>query len=161
MTIHEMHLAPLMRFRAEQLQAKVPAVQYLSGRRNVRSQANAMATNHLEDATYLVTTYRNGRLFLEAIQRLPVSAHRSHTHIAKALEGLMSEQPHLLQWTHKDGNAVDLLPMEDANGQPTREGQHVISWIRACPDTTDFRIREGKLVRWHWACRAGDRSEDV
>lgn len=161
MTIDELRLAPIMRFRAEQLQAKFPSVVYLSGRRGPAAQANAMAGNHLEDETFLVKTYKAGGRFLEAVQRLPASAQQDRYQVAKAIEGLLVSQPGLLSWTHKDGHAVDLVPMEDNDGQPTAEGRQVIAWIQVCEDTKDFRIREGQLVRWHWACRAGDRSEEV
>lgn len=150
-----------MRANAGALQALYPSVVYISGRRNAAAQANAMAGNHLQDPHALAATYKNGAVFLAAIERLPKSAQGKRTHIAQAIEGLLISQPHLLEWKHKDGNAVDLQPMEDAMAQPTALGRLVLTWIRECPETVYFTTREGGLVRWHWETRKSERSENI
>lgn len=151
LTIADMHLAPLMEMRARELELAFPGlITFTSGRRTIHEQAHAMAVNHLQDPTsYLMQQYIHASEFLERLDRM------EHTSIDEATEiiyDVIVARPYLVRSPHLDGNAVDLRPLELSNGEPTIRGSQVIEWIRMCPDTTDFRTREGKLRRWHWAC---------
>jgi len=152
MTIDQLQLAPVMERQARALQTAFPNVVYISGRRDLARQAQAMAANYIQDPQgYLVHNYIHA-----AELQAAVDAQREVTSldgIAHLFYTVMEGDPSLVRSPHLDGDAVDLLPMEDAHGQSTAEGNEVIDWIQACPDTTDFRMREGRLVRWHWACR--------
>lgn len=161
MTIDELNLDPIMRFRAEQLQAKVPTVEYISGRRGPSAQAWAMAGNHLEDSSFLIKTYKQGSIFLEAIRRMSVGQQKNRWEVSNTIHTLLAKQPELLHWSHRDGTAVDLVPMETADGELTPEGKKAEAFIRACEDTVYFTRREGSLRRWHWECQKAQQAEEV
>lgn len=150
LSVDECRLAPVMDKHARALQKEFPElVRYTSGRRTLYEQAHAMAVNHVQDPVrYLTSQYRNGFLFLAAVNEL-----RTVEQIAVKLFDLFTENPTLIDARHAKGNAVDILPLEYSDGTPTIVGERVIEWIKSCPDTIDFRTREGKLRRWHWACR--------
>lgn len=150
LTVDQCRLAPVMDKRARELQAEFPGlVRYTSGLRTLYEQAHAMAVNHLQDPVrYLTSQYKSGYLFLAAVGEL-----RTVEAIAVKLHDMIQEDPTLIDARHAKGNAVDILPLEYSDGTPTIVGVQVIAWIKACPDTIDFRTREGKLRRWHWACR--------
>jgi hypothetical protein len=112
-----------------------------------------MAVNHLHDPQrYLVSQYTNGRRFVVALENAPKT--NSIEGVTNVFYDLMIREPELIQSKHFTGDAVDMEPMEDANDTPTTQGNKVIAWINACPDTEDFRTREGSLPRWHWSCGA-------
>lgn len=153
-TIDELELDPIMRSRAEELLARCPWVVYTSGRRDVEQQARAMAQNHIADPqTYLMSTYRNGKVFLASIVEMAPVDQRSVDKVAGAIRTVFDEQPDALVWKHRDGTCVDIQPLEDAFGEPTEKGRAVVSYIQNCPDTVQFIRREGGLRRWHWECR--------
>jgi hypothetical protein len=151
LTIAECHLAPVMELRARELELAFPGlITFTSGRRTLHEQAQAMAVNHVQDPqSYLVRQYIHASDFLHALSGLD---HYSVDEITEAIYAILVARPFLVSSPHLDGNAVDLRPMELPTGQPTIHGGEVIEWIRARPETTDFRTREGKLRRWHWAC---------
>ncbi len=147
-------LAPLMERCARELETSFPdAIHWTSGRRTMYAQARAMAVNHLHDpARYLVSQYREGHRFLNALETTMHS--NSVEGVTNVFYELIIKNPDIIHSTHYTGNAVDLQPIEDSNGIPTEIGHRVITWINECPDTDDFRTREGTLPRWHWSCRA-------
>lgn len=148
LSFEELRLAPIMEKRARELAAQFPGlIRYTSGRRTMHDQARVMVMNHLQDKTYLARTYKNGILFQNV-----VSKRLSAEDMIEALYDLFTSDPSVIDARHAHGNAVDLRPLEYENGEPTAIGAQVIDWIKACPDTVDFRTREGRLRRWHWAC---------
>lgn len=154
MTIAQMRLAPLMEMRARELELAFPGlIIWTSGRRTVYDQARAMAVNHLHDPlTYMKTTYLRGGEFIHALEMAPLAT--SVDGVTNIFYELMIRNPGIVHTSHYDGNAVDLKPMEDTDSDPTFDGRKVILWIKTCPDTFDFRTREGNLPRWHWAVNA-------
>lgn len=154
LVLAHMHLAPLMEQRARELELAFPGmIVWTSGRRTVYDQAKAMAVNHLDDPLrYMKKTYVQGARFIEALEMAPVTG--SVQGVTNIFYELMIRNPEIVHSPHYDGRAVDLKPMEDTDGDPTPDGQKVILWIKTCPDTDDFRTREGTLPRWHWACYA-------
>ena len=154
-----MHLAPVMEMRARELELAFPGlITFTSGRRTVHEQAHAMAVNHkLDPYGYLMRQYIHASEFLDVLEQLP-SSRRTVDEITEVIYDILVARPYLVRSPHLDGNAVDLRPMEDASGAPTNQGVLVRKWIKDCPDTTDFRTREGALIRWHWSCA---KSEEV
>jgi len=157
-TLDELDLDPIMRQRAEELLAACPWVIYTSGRRDLNAQARAMAQNHVADPqSYLMKTYRNGKLFLASIVEMAPVDQRSVIKVAGAIKRVFEENPTALVWKHRYGTCVDIQPLEDAFGELTVKGRAVVSFIQSCPDTVVFLRREGGLRRWHWECRKADR----
>ena len=152
-TIDELDLDPVMKYWAEELQRTFPDVVFTSGRRNLEQQARAMAVNHIEaPESFLTRTYTHGKVFLAAVVDLPTEQQKRLDSVAGAIQSVLQENPDLLVWAHRDGTCVDLLPMLNAEKQPTKRGRQVIKWIRACPATVTFLEKEGGLDRWHWGC---------
>lgn len=157
LTIAELRLAPIMELRARELALAFPGVEYVSGLRTPFEQARAMAVNHcLDPKKYLVSQYHRAAEFLDALRLNPDAD--TVDEVTEVFYRLLIQQPELIRTPHLTGHAVDPRRMEEKDGNPTPIGQQVIDWIRACPDTIDFRTREGNLRRWHWACRAREES---
>ena len=154
LTIEQMRLAPIMEMRARELDLAFPGlITFTSGRRTVFDQAQAMAVNHLHDPlSYLKRTYVHASELLTALEM--AASISSVSEVTQVFYEAMIRNPLLVQSPHLEGNAADLHPMEDSDGDPTPDGQQVILWIKTCPDTVEFLTREGNLPRWHWACRA-------
>lgn len=158
MTVEQLKLAPLMKQRAQELQAYCSNVKFISGRRDVQSQAEAMAKNIITNRQYLHQTYRNAAELQTALDMNPQAT--TVDEIADVLHDVM------VRWTeaekdklsdHFAGNAVDIQAMEirrDGKWHLTEEGRAVADWIYKCPDTKLFLTREAGQVRWHWSCRA-------
>ncbi len=151
LTIQELQLAPVMEMRARELELAFPGeITFTSGRRTVHEQAHAMAVNHLQDPkSYLMRQYVHAA---ELLMSLVSPVDLSVDEITERLYDVMIDRPYLVRSPHLDGNAVDIRPLEDTDGHTTEDGLKVHAWIKACPDTTDFRTREGGLHRTHWAC---------
>jgi hypothetical protein len=151
LTIAECRLAPVMERRARELDLAFPGqVTFVSGRRSVHEQAAAMAANHLLDpVSYLVRTYFHAAEFLHDLTQHPDAD--TLEEVTEVFYARLLANPELVQSPHLTGDAVDLRRMEQFDGTPTGPGQAVIAWIEVCPDTVDFRTREGTLRKWHWA----------
>ena len=154
LTIAELQLAPIMELRARELQLAFPGlVEYVSGRRTMHEQAHAMAVNHLlAPRSYMMNQYHRAADFLDALRQQPDAD--TVDEITEVFYQLMVQHPELIKSPHLAGSAVDPRRLEDDKGNPTPVGSEVINWIRACPDTIDFRTRESGIRRWHWACRS-------
>lgn len=144
-------LAPRMLARATELQTAYPTVVYLSGRRDLQSQAHAMACNVVTNRQFIQSTYLHA-----AVLQTIVDVHPEAKTVPQ-LEQLFVDAMQALPTvdlmkisSHLTGYAVDLLPMEDSDGNMTPIGQAVYQWIHDCLDTQTFLVREAGLVRWHW-----------
>jgi len=159
MTMESLQLSPTMALRAGQLLVAYPSVVYLSGRRDVAAQAHAMACQVVTDRHWIGKTYLHAALLQTAVDYHPecrtveqITALLRETMVGMSSLELASVSDHLA------GNAVDLVPLEDASGQFTTTGQAVYQWIHDCPDTKTFLMREGGKVIWHWAVKASDHA---
>lgn len=151
MDIEKLDLAPQAAQACRELQAAFPEVVFVSGRRRYWQQADAMARNHLLDGTYLVRTYRHGATLAAWIrEECPPAWQAQASALAGLLLGAMLADRTLVQSAHLTGWAVDLQPMEDAEGIRTARGAAVVDWIRRDPRTARLLLREGGLRRWHW-----------
>lgn len=146
-------LAPLMQRCALELLAIEPSVVYISGRRDLKGQAHAMAVNVVTNRIWIAQTYTHA-----AALQTAVDLHPQATTVAELerllLQTLATLNPYELDAVsdHFRGNAVDLHAMEEGDVL-TECGKRVADWIRQCPDTKWFTMREGGKVRWHWAVR--------
>lgn len=154
LSIAQLCLAPVMERRARELELAFPGqIQYVSGLRTPFEQARAMAANHLlEPRSFLVNQYIHASEFLEALRLNPDAD--TVDEVTEVFHTLLLQNPDLVKSPHLTGHAVDPRRMEERDGTPTPIGRQVVDWIRACPDTIDFRMRESGLRRWHWACAA-------
>jgi hypothetical protein len=150
LTIAELDLAPVMERRARELELAFPGqVTFVSGRRTLHEQAAAMAANHLLDpGGYLVRNYFHAAELLYDLTQHPDAD--TIEEVTEVFFQRLTANPDLVKSPHLTGDAVDLRRMEQSDGTPTVPGQAVIAWIQVCPDTVDFRMREGTLRRWHW-----------
>lgn len=160
MSIDALNLAPVMEQRARELQTLFPEVAYLSGRRGRADQAHAMAANIVAtgDRRWVAKTYKNPAELQTRLDYRPEAKTLNQIE-AVLYEGLLSmtEDEFAKLSDHAGGHAVDLAPLEDETGMPTKQGCAVIQWIERCPDTKWFTTREGKAKRWHWACHPSAR----
>lgn len=154
MTIDQLNLAPLMKQRASELQTAHPSVQFLSGRRDIQSQAHAMATQVVDDRDWIVHTYKHATLLQTAVDFYegPWTIDGLSEKLAQTMYGMSADELSRIS-DHLQGNAVDLVPMEEG-GVMTGEGSQVTAFILNCPDTKQFLMREGGKVIWHWSCHA-------
>jgi hypothetical protein len=148
LTIAELGLSEPALTGATLLLAAHPAIVFTSGRRDVTSQARAMASNVVSRRQWIAQTYR----------RTPESAALQHwinsnpaavtqAAIAIGLAGVMAD------WTdaqkgrlskHFSGEAFDLQPMAEG---PAADA--VKAAIHALPGAPLFLEHEGGLLRWH------------
>ena len=155
MTIEALQLSPTMANRAGQLLYAYPSVVYLSGRRDVAAQAHAMACEVVTDRAWIGKTYIHAALLQTAVDVHPeCQTVEQLTNLLRDTMVGMSSLELASVSDHLAGNAVDLVPMEDASGQMTPTGHLVYTWIHDCPDTKTFLMREGEKVIWHWSVKA-------
>lgn len=154
MTIDQLHCAPVMEREASALQQAHPTVQFLSGRRDIPAQAHAMACQVVTNKQWIHKTYLHAAALQTAIDfytgTWTVDAIADA--LADVMYGMSTVELDAIS-DHFDGHAVDILPMEFADGLLTPEGQAVVAWIHDCPSTKKLLTREGGKIIWHWACK--------
>lgn len=146
------NLAPVMARRAQELLAAEPSVVYVSGRRNIQAQAHAMACNVVTNRHWIAQTYKHAAALQTALDQHPeaTTVAQIEALLARTMASLNPDELDAIS-DHFRGNAVDLEPME-VHAVLTEAGSRVAKWIRECPDTKWFTMRESGEVRWHWAC---------
>lgn len=149
LSIAQMKLSRIAREGAEQLQAACPWVVFTSGRRDLESQAHAMAVNTLQNRHWIGQTYLAAHRLQEWVTENP----DAHT-VEQVSEGLystmlsMSDYELLSVSKHLTGDAWDVRPMVD-HGVPTRYGTLILEAIRGLPGLHKLLTQEGGLVVWH------------
>lgn len=154
MMLDALHLSLTMARCAQALLDVYPSVVYLSGRRDLDAQAHAMACQVATDRRWIGKTYLHAALLQTAVEFHPecTTVEQIQELLRQTMRGMSDEElAHVSD--HLAGNAVDLLPMEDGDGQFTPVGQQVYTWIHNCPETKSFLTREGGKTIWHWSCR--------
>jgi hypothetical protein len=154
MTLEALQLSPTMLRCATDLLEAFPTVVYLSGRRDLDAQAHAMACQVVTDRRWIGKTYLHAALLQTAVDFHPecVTVEQIQELLRQTMRGMSDDElAHVSD--HLAGNAVDIMPMEDADGQFTPTGHAVYTWIHNCLDTKTFLMREGGKVIWHWATR--------
>ncbi|WP_299703278.1 hypothetical protein [uncultured Tateyamaria sp.] len=146
-TITELNLIDPALEGAKQLQKAHPEVMFLSGRRTVSSQSQAMASNVVLNRDWIKETYAlsNQRDALQAwVDNNPDA--KSKNAIAKGLAGVMtpwSDAEKLKISRHLAGLAFDLKPVSGTQGDDIKKT------IKQLPKLRRFLEKEGGLVRWH------------
>jgi len=145
MTIDDLQLEPIAKQGAALLKQKHPKIEFTSGRRTVRQQAHAMASNivKLKDRKWIEKTYLAGAKLQEWIDQHPEAS--TIDQITAGLEQTMNAlpEPELLKVSrHLTGRAFDIRPI-------TKNAAAIKSDIRALPGLHKFLDREGGHVRWH------------
>ncbi len=144
--IEALDLAEPAKAGAAELKTKHPTIKFTSGRRSVHDQARAMASNVVQNRTWIEETYAAPAERAE-LQKW-VDDHPEATtqdQIAVGLESVMSgwsdEQKGRLS-KHFSGEAFDVQPV-------AQDADSIKSDIKALPGLTKFLEQEGGLVRWH------------
>jgi len=145
MTIDELQLEPIAKLAADLLKQQHPKLEFTSGRRTVRQQAHAMASNivALKDRKWIGKTYLAGAKLQTWIDQHPEAT--TIDQITDGLEQTMNAMPEteLLKISrHLTGRAFDVRPV-------TKNAVAIKSDIRALPGLHKFLDREGGHVRWH------------
>jgi len=145
MTIDELELEPAAREAAELLREKHPHLEFTSGRRTIRQQAHAMASNivSLHDRQWIGKTYFAGAKLQQWVDAHPQA--KTVDQLTAGLEATMNamtEAEVLKISKHLTGNAFDIRPvMEDSD--------EIVADIEALPGLVKFLKKEGGHVRWH------------
>ena len=145
MTIEELQLEPIAEQAATLLKQKHPKIEFTSGRRTVRQQAHAMASNIvvLKDRKWIGETYLAGAKLQKWIDHHPEAS--TIDQITDGLEKTMNAMPEaeLLKISrHLTGRAFDIRPVTENAAAIERD-------VRALPGLHKFLDREGGHVRWH------------
>lgn len=149
LSIAQMKLSRIAREGAEQLQAACPWVVFTSGRRDLESQARAMAVNTLQNRQWIGQTYLAAHRLQEWVSENPDART-----IEQVSDGLyttmlaMSDRELLLVSKHLTGDAFDVRPMMQ-QGLPTRYGSLILDAIRSLPGFQKLLTIEGGLDVWH------------
>jgi hypothetical protein len=149
LSIAQMKLSRIARLGAERLQEKCPWVVFTSGRRDLESQARAMAINTAKNREWIGQTYL-------AAHRLQawVNANPDAQTPEQISEGLymtmlgMSDREVMAISRHLTGDAFDVRPMLDG-GVPTLYGQKILDAIQELAGVQKVLTKEGGLDVWH------------
>jgi hypothetical protein len=145
MTVDELQLEPIAKEAASLLQQKHPKIEFTSGRRTVRQQAHAMASNivALKDRKWIGKTYLAGAQLQKWVDQHPEA--KTIDQLTAGLEQTMTAMPEsdLLKISrHLTGRAFDIRPT-------SKNAASIKKDIRALPGLHKFLDREGGHVRWH------------
>lgn len=149
MTIDDLQLAPVAANAARFLQERHPSIIFTSGRRGLRQQANAMASNIVSSRNrrWIEQTYRASeasKALQEWIDTHPQA--KNLPAIAAGLEATLRALPDDVAGQiskHLSGMAFDIKPVLGSAGEKIK------ATIRSLPDLQKFLEREGGLIRWH------------
>jgi hypothetical protein len=144
--IEALDLGPTAKKAAYQLKKKFPTVVFTSGRRNKEDQARAMASNVVENRTWIKETYIQSAARDACQKWLDGNPDKTTKDditagLKSVLEGLTDAQLRQLS-KHLSGDAFDVQPVEKNAGKIKKA-------IRKLPGCTKFLDQEGGLVRWH------------
>lgn len=149
LTISQMKLSRVAREAAEQLQAACPWVVFTSGRRDLESQARAMAINTLHNRQWIGQTYLAAHRLQQWVTDNPdaQTLERVSDGLYTTLLGMSDKEVSLVS-RHLTGDAFDVRPMLQS-GLPTRYGAKILEAIQSLPGLHKFIAKEGGLDVWH------------
>lgn len=148
-SIAQMKLSRVAREGAERLQAECPWVVFTSGRRDLESQARAMAVNTTRNRLWIGQTYLAATRLQQWVNENPDAQD-----VEQLSEGLyhtllsMPDAEVLRVSRHLTGDAFDVRPMMD-KGLPTHYGDKILESIRGLPGFHKLLLKEGGLDVWH------------
>ena len=143
--IEDLGLLDYVAEAAQMLLNAHPNVQFTSGRRTVKGQADAMAANSVHRRKWIAQTYVP-TAERDALQRWidnnPQAVNQAA--ISAGLESIMNgwtDEQKMLISRHFSGQAFDV--------QPVANGEAIKATIRSLPNLRKFLESEGGLLRWH------------
>lgn len=153
MTIDQLNLSPVALGAAQALVAAHPDVVFTSGRRDLMSQARAMAQSIAEEIaktgkrTWIAETYLPSPVCSECQQWVTENPWATKApELAQGLNSIFVRMP-LSEVSkiskHLSGDAFDVQPVAGPAGDAIK------ATIRTLPGLTKFLEREGGLTRWH------------
>ena len=128
------------------LRAAFPQVVFTSGRRSLRDQVLAMASNVIKDRAFIVRTYKPSPICSGCQQW--IDAHPQATLVEQIAAGLLSvfqaapESEVMAFSKHLTGDAFDIQPVE-------ADADAIKTVMRQLPLLEKFLDHEGSLIRWH------------
>ena len=143
--IASLKLSSKARKAAEALLEKHPEVEFTSGLRDLKGQADAMASNVVKNRNWIKQTYATSRASKacqkwvednpDATTRKDIAEglHETLKALGKAAGGISS---------HLTGNAFDVQP-------DSKNAAEIKKTIRGLPGLRKFLEKEGGLIRWH------------
>jgi hypothetical protein len=142
--IDALDLAPVAKTAAQELKKKHPEISFTSGRRNITTQAHAMATNVIDsDRKWIEKTYLAAAKLQKWVDDHPDA--KTVAAVAAGLEETMnamtSDEVGKIS-KHLTGEAFDVQPQE-------KDADVIKKDILGLTGLTKFLEKEGGLVRWH------------
>jgi hypothetical protein len=144
--IEALDLAETARTAAYALKKAHPSIKFTSGRRTTQEQAQAMASNIVENRKWIEQTYANTPLRTKCQQWVDKNPNKKTQ--AEIAEGLLSvlntaSQSELGKFSkHLSGEAFDVQPVD-------KDADVIKKTIRGLSGLDKFLDQEGGLVRWH------------
>ena len=130
---------------AEELLKEFPDIQFTSGRRDLKDQARAMASNVVKQRDWIKKTYLPNEAS-KACQKWvddhpeALSQNAIAAGLLETLKGLGAKAGQISK--HLTGDAFDVQPV-------SKNATEIKKAIRKLPGLTKFLEKEGGLVRWH------------
>ncbi|MDR3416753.1 MAG: M15 family metallopeptidase [Nevskia sp.] len=145
--VDALQLAEPARTAALILHARFPSLEFTSGRRDKRGQAEAMAGNVVQNRRWIEQTYQHSAVRAKCQQWIdshPVAQTQPviTDGLCSVLNACSDDELAALS-KHLSGQAFDVRPVL------TPDGEVIKQFIRALPKLERFLEQEGGLVRWH------------
>lgn len=130
---------------AEELLKAHPEVTFTSGRRDMKEQADAMASNVIKNRVWIKQTYAASKASKECqkwVDDNPDAKTRAEiaAGLLKTLNGLGTAAGQIS--SHLTGNAFDVQPV-------SKDAAAIKATIRKLKGLRKFLEKEGGLIRWH------------
>lgn len=143
--VNSLNLSSAAKKAAEELLKAHPEVVFTSGRRDMKDQARAMASNVVKNRNWIKETYARNKASIacqkwvddnpEATKQADIAAG-----LLKTLNGLGKAAGQISK--HLTGEAFDVQPV-------SKNAAEIKKTIRGLPGVKKFLEKEGGLVRWH------------
>jgi hypothetical protein len=143
--ISSLKLSSSAKKAAEELLKAHPEVVFTSGRREMKDQARAMASNVVKNRNWIKQTYRANKASRECQKWVDDNPDaKTQAEIAagllKTLNGLGTAAGEISK--HLTGDAFDVQPV-------TKNAAEIKKTIRGLKGLKKFLEKEGGLIRWH------------
>jgi len=143
--IASLNLSTTAKKAAEALLKAHPEVEFTSGRRDLKEQADAMASNVVKNRVWIKQTYATSKASKECqkwVDDNPDAKTRAEitAGLFKTLTGLGSAAGQIS--SHLTGSAFDVQPV-------TKDAAEIKKSIRKLKGMRKILDKEGGLIRWH------------
>ena len=144
--IEALNLAPVAKAAAYALKKAQPSVKFTSGRRGLADQVRAMASNVVQDRSWIGTTYKDSPLCrrLQAwVNSHPLAKTKDEVAVGLTSVFTAATQAEVGSFSkHLSGEAFDVQPV-------VPDTDKIMVTIRGLAGLELFLEKEGQLVRWH------------